>query len=74
MPVTATQKKKKSLFQITKNQQEEQPVYEQETVDKMKQVLSGDITGDRAVQIRQMFMEEFGEEALNILKKEMKIK
>jgi len=50
------------------------PVMEQETVDKMKQVLMGKITGDRAAEIRKMFDEEFGAKALTILKKELKIK
>lgn len=50
------------------------PVYEQETVDNMKQVLTGKITGNRADQIRKMFMDEFGADALTILKKELKMK
>jgi len=50
------------------------PVYEQETVDKMKQVLTGKITGGRANEIRKMFMDEFGADALTILKKELKMK
>lgn len=50
------------------------PVYEQETVDNMKKVLTGKITGDRAIEIRKMFMDEFGSNALTILKKELKMK
>lgn len=58
---------KKSLF-------DKKPVYEQETVNKMKKVLTGEITGNRATEIRKMFMDEFGENALSILKQELKIK
>ena len=65
----AMPKEKQSLFNM-----KDQPVMEQETVDKMKQVLMGKITGDRAAEIRKMFMDEFGAEALTILKKELKIK
>ena len=67
--IKAMPKKKQSLFNI-KNQ----PVMEQETVDNMKQVLMGKITGDRAAKIRKMFDQEFGAEAFTILKKELKIK
>lgn len=65
-------KGKKSLFQTIK--QTKKPVYEQETVNNMKEVLTGKITGNKATEIRKMFMGEFGSEALNILKKELKIK
>lgn len=63
------QKTNSSLFE-----KKSPPVYEQETVDKMKQVLTGKITGNRANEIRKMFMDEFGADALTILKKELKIK
>ena len=56
------------------NQPFKKPVYEQETVNKMKQVLTGKITGNRATEIRKMFMDEFGADALTILKKELKMK
>ena len=40
----------------------------------MKDVLLGKITGDKATEIKKMFDDEFGAEALTILKKELKIK
>lgn len=61
-------------FKFKYNQPFKKPVYEKETVDNMKQVLTGKITGNKATEIRKMFMDEFGAEALTILKKELKMK
>jgi len=80
MAITAIKKGSQSLFDNYKNKtqtpknNEDKPVMESETVDLMKDVLLGKITGDKATEIKKMFDDEFGAEALTILKKELKIK
>ena len=80
MAITAIKKGSQSLFDSYKNKTEEskdnedKPVMESETVNLMKDVLLGKITGAKATEVKQMFDDEFGSEALSILKKELKIK